>query len=316
MAAPPPSDLDAEIRALYQGPPAEFVAARQALVRRLRGDPRQAEVKALAKPPVSAWAVNRLFAVEAEAMAELVETGERARTAAAGPGTSGGGDAAELAERVAAIRSGVERLTGRGIEVLAAEAGRAPGEAIVERLRTNLQALAFDPATAGIAARGWLDRDLDPPGFELLAALTVASSSARPRPRPASAPPAAPPEEAAPPATVHDFDQARRAAAERAEREARARRERIERACEELAHAEAAAAEARAAAGRAGEEAERAEREAAEAERIAAAARETARTARRTATEAERRAADGAAEARRAREELSRAERAGGAGRP
>ncbi len=312
MPEPPP--LDDEIRALYHGLPAEFVAGRQALAKRLRqaGDPRHAEVRDLAKPPVSAWAVNRLFALEARAMAELVGAGERARAAQ----RRGGGDAgaAALRELVAAIRSGIERLTGRGVEILAGEAGRAPGEAIVERLRTDLQALALDPAAAPAAVRGWLDADLEPPGFELLAALTVATAAARPGPHPQPAPPAAAPAPAgkARRATVHSLDEAREAAAERRERE---RRERIERAKADLARAEAAAAAARRAAEAARREAERADRDAdraesaaAEAARRAEAARTAAEAARGTAAEAEARAEGAGREQDRAREALARAE--------
>jgi hypothetical protein len=305
--------LDDDISGLYRGPPAEFVAARQALAKRLRqaGDPRQAEVRELAKPPVSAWAVNRLFALEPRAMAELVGAGERARTDQGR--ARGNAGAAALRELVAAIRSGIERLTGRGVEILAAETGRAPGEAIVERLRTDLQALAFDPATTPAAARGWLDADLEPPGFELLAALTVATSPARPGPRPSPAPPAAAPAPAGKGrrATVHSLDEARGAAAERRERE---RRERIERAQADLARAETAAAATRRAAEaarrdaeRADRDAERAESAAAEAARRAETARAAAQTARSTAGEAEARAEAAGKDHARARDALARA---------
>ena len=58
-------ELALELRALYQGPLADFVGARKALAKRLRqaGDPRHAEVAELRKPGLSAWAVNRLFAL-------------------------------------------------------------------------------------------------------------------------------------------------------------------------------------------------------------------------------------------------------------
>ena len=310
---PPP--LDDEIRGLYHGPLGEFIAGRQALAKRLRqaGDPRHAEVAELRKPPISAAAVNQLFAREARAMAALVGAGERARAAQR---KGKGADPAALGELVATIRAETERLTGRGVEIVS-EASRAPGEAIVERLRTDLQALALDPATAEVAERGWLDEDLPPPGFELLAALQVAAAPARTGPRAAVSDPAAAraPAPAGKPrkATVHSLDEARRAAAER---EKRAERERVERARAELAAAEAETAAARRTAERAGREAERAEHEAAEAERRAEAARATARAAHRAAVEAAEQSAAAEARAARVREALRRAESGSRSARP
>ena len=55
---------DSDIDALFQLPPGEFTAARNALASRLKkgGHADEAEaVKALPKPSVSAWAVNQLF---------------------------------------------------------------------------------------------------------------------------------------------------------------------------------------------------------------------------------------------------------------
>ncbi|HXT21048.1 MAG TPA: hypothetical protein VN923_09880, partial [Thermoanaerobaculia bacterium] len=188
--APRAAGVDDEIRALYHGPFAEFVAARNALAKRLKkeGDAREAEVKELKKPSLSAWGVDQLFAREARAMAAFVGAGERAR--AAQRKAAAGGDPKPLRELLATIRGEVSRLTERGVELLA-ETEKAPGEAIVERLRTNLEALALGPEVAPVAARGWLDEDLKPPGFEIMAALQVAASRGAP-PRAVDGPPAAP----------------------------------------------------------------------------------------------------------------------------
>src|SRR6185436_12913614 len=205
--------IDDEIRALYLGPFAEFTPARNALAKRLKkeGSPREAEVKELKKPSLSAWAVDQLFAQEARAMAAFVGAGERAR--AAQRKAVAGGDPKALRDLLATIRGEVARLTGRGVELLA-ETEKAPGEAIVDRLRSNLEALALDPAAAEIAARGWLDADLDPPGFEVMAALQVAASRGAPLRGPgssATATPAARPRGAAPaPARTSARDDAAR----------------------------------------------------------------------------------------------------------
>jgi hypothetical protein len=227
--------LDDEVRDLYQGPLGEFTAGRQALAKRLRqaGDARAAEVAGLPKPPLSAWAVNRLFAREPKGVAALVGAGERAR--AAQRKVVAKGDPAALRQAIEAARAEVERLTERGTAILT-EADRAPGEAIVERLRANLEALAFNPAAAPVADRGWLDEDLEPPGFEVLAGLQLAAAGGRAAAAAAKAPPAVAKTPSGKPAgkkaTVHGFEEGRRAAVARRERAAQEESERRERARE------------------------------------------------------------------------------------
>jgi hypothetical protein len=287
--------LDDEVRDLYQGPLGEFTAGRQALAKRLRQaeDARAAEVAGLPKPPLSAWAVNRLFAGEPKGVAALVGAGERAR--AAQRKVVAKGDPAALRQAIEAARAEVERLTARGAAILT-EAERAPGEAIVERLRKNLEALAFNPATAPVAERGWLDEDLEPPGFEVLAGLQLAAAGGRPVPA-AKAPPAAAKAPAAKAtgkkATVHGFEEGRRAAVARRERaaqeeaerrerarEAVARRERIDQAKTELRRAETEVDARR-------RESDRADRAAEEARAKLERAREAATRARAALEEAE-----------------------------
>ena len=316
--APRAPGVDDEVRALYHGAFGEFIAARDALAKRLKqaGDARAAEVKQLRKPSLSAWAVDQLFAHEPRAMAAFVGAGERAR--AAQRRAASGGDPKPLREALATIRGETPRLTARGVELLAATE-KAPGEAIVERLRTNLEALALDPEATPVAARGWLDADLDPPRFEVMAALQVAASSGAagkatrapsaggPRSLSREAPPAARPGKSAaasdgaarggakkaerPLATVHRLDDARTAAAERRERadrdrlerERRARRDRL---AAELARAEREARERRTAADRADVDAADADRRAAEARARAQKARELAAAAEATVAQA------------------------------
>lgn len=288
-ARTPPPDL----RPLYHGPLADFVAARDALARRLRqgGDPRAAEVRVLRKPPLSAWAINQLFAREPQAMAALADAGERARRLQETAARRGDGQA--LRDLLRDIRAQAGRLTQRAAEILAAAAGKAPGEAIVERLRGSLDALAFDPATAPVTARGWLDDDLPPPGFEIMAPLQLAAAGPAPRGAQATRVPADRGSRAAP---VAHLDDRRRAIAERRERE---RRERLERLRAELARAESETDERQAAA-------ERATAAADEAARELEAARKRAAEAEARAEEARRRAADAQESLDRARAALAR----------
>lgn len=168
--------LDAEIRDLYRLPPEEFTAARNALASRLGKEKRKddaAEVKALPKPTPSAWAVNALFERQEQKMNALIAAGKTARTAQRQAVSGKGADS--LREAIRLARGLADELRWDAAQILS-EQGRPPSRDLVERVAANLQAIAFSPAAAEQVARGWLDRDLDPPGFEVLAGLQVAAA--------------------------------------------------------------------------------------------------------------------------------------------
>jgi hypothetical protein len=315
MAGKKPS-LEAEIAELYGEPLEQWTAARNALAARLRGAGRKADaeaVKALRKPSASAWAVNQLFRDEGERMDELLAAGKRAR-AAQGQAVAGRG-AEVFREALKAARRQIEELRRRAAELLAKD-GKKAGAAVVERVGTNLEALAFSPAAAAQGARGYLDADLDPPGFEVLTGVQLAAPTAptsrAPRTPPASRraePPPAPARPSRllqfkkPPAETRAETRAAAAARKREEaeaarraREEERRRERVERAAVAVGQAEEKAAALRG-------EADDADRQAAEAQRQATAAERAAAAVRRRAEAAE-------AELARARERLA-AERSG-----
>src|SRR5438876_8333043 len=84
-----------DVDRLYTVPLDQFVAERDALARDLKkaGDSQAAaEVKALRKPSVSAWAVNQAVRADPAAADELVEAG-RAVRAAQRRAVEGGGSA-------------------------------------------------------------------------------------------------------------------------------------------------------------------------------------------------------------------------------
>ncbi len=310
MAAKKKTDLDDDLERLYRRPPGEFIAARNELAKQVgkrdgkAGKAEADKVRALPKPTPSAWAVNALFEHEAERMETLLAAGERAR---AGQKEAVAGRGAEsLRASLEAARKLVEELRRRGGALLTG-AGIALSKATSERLATNLQALAFSPAAEAEAARRWLDRDLDPPGFEVLAGLQLAGApvvdfAARKAQREARKEKEEKPEperklHSVPKPAGDEEERQRREAAERAqaEREAERRRRRIavaeeklERARkeataakEEVAQAHKAASEARrraeaaeAAAGRAEEKAGRAAERVAHAEDELKAAKE------------------------------------------
>lgn len=289
--APRRSKLDTEIQRLYGLPFGGFTAARNALARQLKkqGDEDAAEeVASLPKPTVSAWAVNHLFTSDSERMEELLASGERARKAL--HSILSGGDPGALREAIQEARDLANELRDRAAAAVAEET-RRPGPAVVDRIATNLQSLAFSPAAEPVIQRGWMDVDLPPPGFEVLAGLQLAGLPKRePAQRPKRAP--APVKKPAAPKVDHE--------AERKEREEAAARKRWEneqvRRREKLAQVHAQREEA---AGRADflrRKAEQAERAAEE--------------LRRRLEEAERLAAEAAKRADEAEKVLAKAEKA------
>ena len=183
--APRRSKLDTEIQRLYGLPFGEFTAARNTLAKDLKkqGDKDASEeVASLPKPTVSAWAVNHLFTTDSERMEELLASGERARKALRS--ILSGGDPGALRDAIQEARDLANELRDRAAEAVAKET-RKPGAAIVDRIATNLQSLAFSPAAEPVIQRGWMDVDLPPVGFEVLAGLQLAGlpkKAAKPAP--------------------------------------------------------------------------------------------------------------------------------------
>jgi DNA repair exonuclease SbcCD ATPase subunit len=312
------------MRRLYRLPLGEFTAVRSSLAKQLQkqGDADAAnEVKTLPKPSISAWAVNQLFAREAERMRAFLAAGERARKALQHTLTVG--DAEALREALQEERGQRDALRDRAAEILSEDL-RAPGQAILDRVTVNLDALALSPGAAEDAARGWLSQDLEPPGFEVLAGLQFAARrpdrhGLRLVPPPASTgkkPVQAKPAEKKPAAKAapapHRDRAAKKATAEAErrrkadeaarEREEERRRARIERAQEKADRLTAEADTLR-------RDAERAEREAAEAERAVQEATRRAALAREDADRIRRKADRAAADAERAERDLEAARR-------
>jgi hypothetical protein len=306
--APRRSKLDTEIQRLYGLPFGEFTAARNTLAKELKkqGDKDASEeVASLPKPTVSAWAVNHLFTTHSEDMEELLASGERARKALRS--ILSGGDPGALREAIQEARDLANELRDRAVEAVAEET-RKPGQAVIDRIATNLQSLAFSPAAEPVIERGWMDVDLPPVGFEVLAGLQLAALPKRaakpPKPAPEKKPAPAKVEREAERKEVDRLKERREreeaAARERREKEEARAREREEREQarerEKLARAQAQREEA---AGRA----DFLRRKAEQAERAAEELRERLEEAERLAAEAVKRADE-------AEKALARAERA------
>ena len=169
------SDIGAEIDALFQLPLAEFTAARNALAKHLRNEgwTLDAErVKALAKPPAPAWAVNQLYWQDPKAIERLLTLGERVRKAQTGQLKN-----ADLRALIEEKKQMTMALLTKASAILE-EAGHAASPDTMRRVSATLESLAAWGDMAGAPEAGRLTADLDPPGFDTLVALMGGKSLA------------------------------------------------------------------------------------------------------------------------------------------
>jgi hypothetical protein len=147
--------IDRAIDELFSREPSEFIAARDALVKELReaGDKEgAAEVKALRRPTVAAWAINQLAQSDPDGIEELVEAGEALRTASLG--RTG---AKELREAVARRREVVKRLTEATKRILPPSSAT---ETNLSAIAQTLEAASVDEQAAEELRRGRLSKEL------------------------------------------------------------------------------------------------------------------------------------------------------------
>jgi DNA repair exonuclease SbcCD ATPase subunit len=159
-----------DVDALFQLALPEFTAARNALALRLKkgGHADQADaVKGLQKPPISAWTVNQLFWKHRGAFDQLLDAGQKFRTAQA---AQLGGRSADLRGPLEARREALANLSKRAAQVLR-DVGNSPSPDVMRRITTTLEALSTYGGLQGTPQPGRLSDDVDPPGFETLAAL-------------------------------------------------------------------------------------------------------------------------------------------------
>src|SRR5471030_1585630 len=126
---------------LFQLPLAEFTPARNALASALKksGDTAEAErVKAIVKPPLSAWVANQLYWRHRKAFDQLIAAGDRFRAAQA---AQLAGKSADLRAPLEARREILAQLAKISAELLA-ESGHPASHDTTRRLMTTLEALA------------------------------------------------------------------------------------------------------------------------------------------------------------------------------
>jgi hypothetical protein len=300
-----------DVDALFQLPLGEFTAARNALAARLKKSGRADDaerIKGLPKPSISAWAANQLFWKHRAIFDRLIASGEEMRRAQA---AQLAGKPAEVRKSLEARRKALTELASRAAELLTG-ASHNPTPDMMRRITTTLEALSVYGGAPGGPAAGRLLEDVDPPGFETLAALVPGVSSGS---RAGSGPSAVIPfqkkasKEAAQHRTTAESE-SRRLEAEREAKQAAAREAR-KTAERDLREARTAAERAEAALKKAATRVKAAEQARGEAEqrleKASAELTEAKQAARQVAAEAEQ-AAQAVADAERALEKAQREE--------
>lgn len=162
-------DEDA-IDALFRLSPPEFVSARNALVAQLKKsgqDDLANRVKSMTKPSISAWAVNQLYWKHRSAFDKLLATGERLRQAQA---SRLAGKNADLHRLLNERREELSAMARVAADILQKASGAAP-PGVMRRVTASLEALSAYGTLEGVPRAGRLMEDVDPPGFDALAAL-------------------------------------------------------------------------------------------------------------------------------------------------
>jgi flagellar biosynthesis GTPase FlhF len=170
---------DGDIDALFKLAPPEFVAARNALAARFKkaGRPDAANrVKALPKPSISAWTVNQVYWRHRIEFDKLLATGERFRRAQASRLTGSGPDIRGLLNERREVLSEISRLAAA---ILQKSGGSSPA-GVMRRVTATLEAISAYGSLPGAPRAGHLVEDVDPPGFEALAALVPRVGDATP----------------------------------------------------------------------------------------------------------------------------------------
>src|SRR5258706_5816226 len=168
-------NLEDDLNALFRLPVAEFTGARNALAVQLKKSGRRDEsdrVKAVAKPSITAWAVNQLYWQHREAFDRLIATGQRFRKAQTSGRTP---KVADMREALDARREALSHLSDLAAAVLR-EAGNSPTAETIHRISTTLDGLSAYASPPDDPRAGQLSRDVDQPGVDAVAAMIPRAS--------------------------------------------------------------------------------------------------------------------------------------------
>ena len=151
--------LDEDLDRLYQLPPAEFIAERNAIAK--QAGARGAEIRALPKPTLPVWAVNQLHWQQPDVYRTLIESAENLR---ATHKAVLGGRRGDLRVAGKAHEEALDAALKAALDI-AAKGGHPPSDAARQTIGTTLRALP------GADPPGRLQQALIPGGFESLAGL-------------------------------------------------------------------------------------------------------------------------------------------------
>ena len=172
---------------LYALPPEEFTTARDAAAKQAKaaGDPAAGkELKALRRPSVAAWLVNRLAAEQGALLEQLLALGPALAEA------QSAGHADDLRALGRQRRQLVEAVAGTAVSA----AGRPVAGPVRDEVVSTLEAALADPSSAEAVRSGRLVRALSYAGFgevDLSGAVAAGATTASVRPtsvRPTSSP--------------------------------------------------------------------------------------------------------------------------------
>jgi hypothetical protein len=155
-----------------------FVPERTELAKALRKDGRRdeaAEVAALRKPSVAAWAVNQLVRTQSRSVQDLFDAGDALRDAHERV-ASGQGDAQELRKATQDERGAVDTLVQAARGLLTSD-GDELSPAVIERVAETLSAAALDPEARAQVSEGRLERELRHVGLGFLGGLAAAPAA-------------------------------------------------------------------------------------------------------------------------------------------
>jgi hypothetical protein len=164
-----------DVDELYGLPMERFVPERGALARELRKAGQReeaAEIAALRKPSVAAWAVNQLVQTQRKAITELLEAGDALR-GAHDEVLAGRGDGGSLRAAVERERTAVDALTSAARGLLTSE-GHELSATIIDRVADTLHAAALDDDARSQVREGRLERELRHVGLGLATPATPA----------------------------------------------------------------------------------------------------------------------------------------------
>ena len=195
--------LPSEIDRLFQLPAAQFTDARNALAVRLKAAMRPADaaqVKALSRPTVSAWAINQLAWQRPEVLDRLRAAGDRLRHEQEQALIAGQRD---LRSSMVERRQAVDAAVAAAIDALERDGGTAT-PATRERIVASSEAIAAFGTTAGAPDVGRLSQDVESPGLAALVSLAAAARAGEQARLPTQGPPASPTPSPPLPATPRD----------------------------------------------------------------------------------------------------------------